>query len=143
MRQVAKSVPVDSTIEFLEERDYIKSNSDGTYSWSFSMNDGAFFSYKSCLHEYMQAFGLKYKAQAYRSIRDALHELDLDIQHPKSWNIAMDERKHRSITTEFGQWFTEKYGPCSGREQRKLYCRLYMQLRAGKLKIQQQQQQQQ
>lgn len=135
MRQVAKSIPVDSTIEFLEARDYIKGNPDGTYSWSFSMQDGAFFSYKECLHDFMKFFGLRYKAQAYRSLRDALSELDLDIQHPKSWNIAMDERKHRSITTEFGQWFLAKYGPCSGREQRKLYCRLYMQLRAGKLKI--------
>lgn len=141
MRPVAKSVPVDSTIEFLEARDYIKSNSDGTYSWNFNMQTGAFFSYKECLHEYMLAFGLRFKAQAYRSIRDALSELGLDIQHPKSWNIAMDERKHRSITTKFGEWFTANYGTCSGREQRKLYCRLYMQLRAGKLKIQQQQQQ--
>lgn len=139
MRQVAKSIPVDSTIEFLEARDYIKSNSDGTYSWNFNMQTGAFFSYKECLHEYMKHFRLKYKAQAYRSIKEALHELDLDIQHPKTWNIAMDERKHRSITTEFGKWFTANYGTCSGREQRKLYCRLYMQLRAGKLKIQQQQ----
>lgn len=135
MRQVTQSIPVDSTIEFLEARDYIKSNSDGTYSWNFSMQTGDFFSYKECLADFMKHFRLRYKAQAYRSIKEALHELALEIQQPKSWNIAMDERKHRSITTEFGQWFTENYGPCSGREQRKLYCRLYMQLRAGKIKI--------
>lgn len=135
MRQVTKSIPVDSTIEFLEARDYIKSNSDGTYSWNFSMQTGEFFSYKSCLHEYMQAFGLKYKAQAYRSIKAALHELALEIQQPKSWNIAMDERKHRSICSPYGEWFIAKYGPCRGVEQRRLYCRMYHQWKAGKIDI--------
>lgn len=135
MRPIAKNIPVDSTIEFLEEREYIKSNTDGTHSWNFNIQTGEYFSYKECLNDFMKHFNLKYKAQAYRSIKEALQELDLDIQHPKTYNLIMDERKHRSITTEFGHWFTQKYGPCSGSEQRKLYCRLYMQLRAGKLKI--------
>lgn len=142
MRPITKSIPVDSTIEFLEARDYIKGNADGTYSWNLNIQTGAFFSYKECLADFMKFFRLKYKAAAYRSIKDALNELDLDIQHPKSWNIAMDERKHRSICSPYGEWFIAKYGPCRGVEQRRLYCRLYHQWKSGKLKIQQQKQNQ-
>lgn len=134
MRPVAKSVPVDSTIEFLEERDYIKENTDGTHSWNFNLQTGEFFSYQTTLRDFMQHFGLKYKAAAYRSLRDALDVLGLDVKQCKGWNLTLDERKHRSITTDFGRWFTNKFGPATG-DNRKLYCRLYMQLRAGKLDI--------
>lgn len=134
MRPIAKSIPTDSTIEFLEERNYIKENNDGTYSWNFSTNNGEFFSYDATIPEFQKHFGLKYKAAAYRSIKEALHEIDLDVKQPKSWNIAMDDRKHRSITTEFGKWFIDHYGSATV-ENRKLYCRLYMAFHAGKIDI--------
>lgn len=134
MRKIAKSIPTDSTIEFLEEKEYIKGNTDGTYSWNFNHQTGEFFSYNECIDVFKSHFGLKYKAQAYRSLRDALAEIDLDIKQPKSWNIAMDDRKHRSITTEFGKWFIDHYGSATV-ENRKLYCRLYMQWKAKKLEL--------
>lgn len=130
-----KLIPSDVVTEWLEARDYIKSNTDGTYSWNFNIQTGEYFSYKECLHDFVKHYNLKYKSQAYRSIKEALQELDLDIQHPKTYNRIMDERKHRSITTDFGHWFIQKYGPCSGVEQRRLYCRLYQQWKAGKLNI--------
>lgn len=134
MRPTAKSIPVDSTIEFLEEKDYIKSNTDGTYSWNFSINDGEYFSYKECLADFMKHFSIPYKAAAYRSLKEALQELDLDIQHPKTMNLIMDERKHRSTTTDFGRWFIAHHGSATG-ENRKKYCRLYMQWKAGKINL--------
>ena len=83
------------------------------------------------MKELMTHFHITNKAQAYRSIKAALDEIDLRPIHAWVMNMNMIDRP---VTTEFGRWFQENYGPCC-RENKKLYSRLYHQWKSGTLDI--------